>query len=90
MAKKVETAKPVKVVKITRTAAANRVVAELKTGASTTLGQLAKAADDLVVASGGTSKMLDSTFYVRKALETAEALGAVKLVRPRDLTVERL
>jgi hypothetical protein len=90
MAKKSETQKPVKVQKVTRTAAANRVVAELKAGSKTTLAELAAKADSIVVASGGTSKMLDSTFYVRKALEAGEAFGLLRLQRPTDVQVERL
>ncbi len=77
-----------KVVKVTRPEAANRVVGEL-TG-KTTLAELAKKADALVVAGGGQSKLSASTRLVRRALETAEALGAVKLVRPTDVQVERL
>jgi hypothetical protein len=74
--------------KISRAQAANRVVAEL-TG-KTTLAELAKKADGLVVAGGGKSRLPASTHHVRRALETAEALGAVKLTRPTDVTVERL
>ncbi len=90
MAKKTETQKPVKVQKVYRPEAANRVVSELKAGTKTTLTELAKAADAIVVASGGSSRLSASMYDVRRALETAEALGAVKLVRPTDVQVERL
>jgi len=90
MAKKSEQPKVVKVVKVNRVQAANRVVAGLKAGEKTTLGELAAKADALVVASGGESKIKDTAWHVRKALETAEALAVVRLVRPTDVHVERL
>ncbi|MGA2064150.1 MAG: hypothetical protein ABSG86_04240 [Thermoguttaceae bacterium] len=88
MAKQTETPKPPKVKRINRSAAANQVVAAIK--GKTTLSRLAEQADALFVASGGKPKLRAAAWYVRQALETAEALGAVRLVRPTDLFVERV
>ena len=77
-----------KVVKVNRVQAANRVVAEFK--GKTTLAELGEKADGLVVAGGGKSNVGDAAYHVRRALETAEALGVVKLTRPTDVTVERV
>ena len=72
--------------RINRAAAANRVVAAM-TG-KTTLGELAEKANALVVESGGKTKVKAAAYYVRRSLETAEALGAVRLTRPTDVMVE--
>jgi len=76
--------------RVNRPQAANQVVAELKPRAKTTLGELAANADQLVVASGGKSNLRATAHHCRRALETAEALGAVKLTRPTDITVEKV
>jgi len=73
--------------KITRAQAANQVVAEIK--AKTTLSELAEKADALVVESGGESKPKVAVTVVKRVLETAEALGTVKLTRPTDIVVEK-
>ena len=85
-AKKNATAK--KAPKISRQDAVNRVISEL-TG-ETTLSELAKAADALVVKSGGDSNLRASIHYTKRALETAASLGAVKLTKPTDTLVEKL
>ena len=87
MAKQAQQSTEPKVEKVNRVQAANRVVAELK--GKTTLTELAAKADALVVAGGGKSKPGTSAYHVRRVLETAEALGAVKLTRPTDITVEK-
>jgi hypothetical protein len=74
--------------RISRGAAANRVIAELD--GPTTLGALAKQADALFVAGGGKSKIKAAVWTVRRALETAESLGVVTLTKPTDLMVERV
>ena len=90
MAKQVQEPKVAKVEKVNRQQAANRVVAEMKPGERTTLGELAGKADALVVAGGGEAKPKETSWHIKRALATAEALGAVKLVKPSDLQVERL
>ncbi|NLF72083.1 MAG: hypothetical protein GX575_23880 [Candidatus Anammoximicrobium sp.] len=87
MAKQVE--KP-KVERVSRQKAADRVVAELKRGSKTTLAELAKKAEQLVAASGGKTNESDAAYYVKRSLETAEALGVVKLTRPTDIGVEKV
>lgn len=77
-----------KVRRVSRSKAANRVIAEM--GDRATLKELAEAADKLVVASGGKSALADATWHVKGALATAEALGLVKLTRPTDVTVEKV
>lgn len=77
-----------KVHRINRSQAANRVVAELD--GRTTLGELAKQADGLVVAAGAKTNVGSAKFDVRRALETAQMLGIVKLTRPTDTVVERI
>ena len=47
-------------------------------------------ADAPVVAGGGESKLSASTRPVRRAVDTAEALGALRLVRRTEIEVERL
>ena len=85
-------AKAEKVERITRSAAANQVVAGID--GATTLSELAQEADQLFVDGGGESKtagrLAAATYYVRRALETAEAVGVLKLVRPTDILVERV
>lgn len=73
--------------KLTRAQAANQVIAAVK--GRTTLGELAAEADALVVAAGGTSKLPASKHHVRRALETAEAMGVLRLTKPSDVLVER-
>ena len=85
---KSETPKVEKVKKINRSAAANQVVAEMS--AKATLGELAEKADAAFVASGGKSDKKAAAFTVLRALETAEAIGAVKLTRPTDVFIERV
>lgn len=74
--------------KITRPSAVNRVIGELS--GKSTLGELAKAADDMVVAGGGDSNVKATAHYLKRALETAASLGAVKLTKPTDVIVEKL
>ncbi len=74
--------------RISRGAAANKVIAGIDGKA--TLSQLAKQADELFVAGGGKTKVKAAVWYVRRALETAESLGVVKLTKPADLFVERV
>ena len=74
--------------KITRAAAAIKTVAEM--GDKSTLEKLAADSDELVVAGGGKANPGDAKFHVRRALETAEAFGLVKLVRPTDVSVTRI
>lgn len=74
--------------KINRSAAANQVVAAI-TG-KTSLTELVEKADKLVVDSGGTSKPAETAAAIRRALETAEALGILKLTRPTDIVVEKI
>ena len=71
---------------ITRSAAANKVIAELD--GPTTPRALAKAADAMFVQGGGKTRIKAATWCVRRTLETAESLGAVTLTRPTDLMVE--
>ena len=73
---------------LTRAAAVNKVVAAI-TG-KTTLQELARKADDLFVEGGGESKLRAAILYTRRALETMEAMGVVKLTRPTDVLVERV
>ena len=72
--------------KISRTKAANQVVAAIK--GKTWLSQLAKDADDLFVERGGSSKPRVAKDRVRRALETAAEFGLVKLTTPQDTMVE--
>ena len=75
--------------RITRGQAANRVVAGID--GKTTLSALAKEADELFVEHGGPQKPIRAaTYYVRRALETAEAMGVVRLTRPSDVLVEKV
>ena len=74
--------------KIGRAAAAIRIVTEM--GDRSTLEKLAADSDELVVAGGGKSNLGDAKYHVRRALETAEAFGLVKLVRPTDVSVTRV
>jgi hypothetical protein len=46
-------------------------------------------AEALVVGSGGDANLRATSGYVRRALETAEALGAVSLTRPTDVLVAK-
>ncbi len=66
---------------------ANQVVAGVS--GKTSLGELAKEANDLFVEHGGKSKISSATSAVRRALETAEAVGVLKLTRPTDILVEK-
>jgi hypothetical protein len=91
MAKQQETTKTPKAPKIkriNRSDAANSVVAG--TEGKATLSELASKADALFIERGGKANIRSATWYVRRALETAEAMGVVKLVRPTDLYVERV
>ena len=54
------------------------------------LFQLAAKADELFVAHGGKTKLRSATYHCRRALDTAESLGVLKLTRPTDLFVERV
>jgi len=74
--------------RVSRAQAANRVVAEIS--GKTTLSALADKCDALVVAGGGKSNPKAATHHVRRALETLEATGAVKLTRPTDIMVEKV
>jgi len=74
--------------KIGRAVAAIQVVSEM--GDKSTLAKLAEDSDELVVAGGGKSNLGDATYHVKRALETAEAFGLVKLVRPTDVSVTRV
>ncbi|KKN04020.1 hypothetical protein LCGC14_1101830 [marine sediment metagenome] len=77
-----------KVVRISRAAVANRLVAELN--GLTTLEALAEKADDMFVKGGGQSKPTAAKHHVRRALETAEAMGVIELTRPTDLMVKKV
>ena len=77
-----------KVKRVNRNTAANRAVAELV--GKTTLTELAEKANQIVVDSGGEDKVKETSWHVKRALATAEALGVVKLVRPTDIQIERL
>ena len=77
-----------KVERITRQQAANRVITEIK--GKTTLGELAKQADDLFISGGGKTRIRAAMHTVRAALETCESLGVVKLTRPTDILVDRV
>ena len=77
-----------KVVRINWATAANQVVAAL--GGKSTLSELAQQADALFVEHGGKSKPRAASHHVKTALQTAEAMGIVKLTRPTDLYVERI
>ena len=87
MAKAVEKQEP-KVKRINRAQAANQMLAALSGKA--TLSELAEQADALYVEHGGESKLKAAAYHMRRVLEVAETLGAVKLVRPADVLVERL
>ena len=77
-----------KVKKINRRDAANRVVVDVN--GKTSLSALATKANQLFVEGGGKDNVRDASWHVKRALETAEALGIVKLVRPTDITVEKV
>ena len=47
-------------------------------------------ADALFVEHGGESNPKAAAHCVMRALETAESLGVVRLVRPTDITVEKV
>jgi len=73
---------------VTRSAAANQVVAAIKS--KTTLTALAEEADQLFIDAGGKSNMAAAQHTVKLALETLEAIGQVKLTRPTDVMVEKV
>lgn len=73
--------------RLSRAAAANMVIAAID--GPTTLSELAQAADALFVERGGKSKLPAATHHVRRGLETAAALGAVKLTKPTDVLVSK-
>ncbi len=77
-----------KAVKLSHSAAANKVVAEMPDKIA--LQQLAIRCDQLVVQSGGQSSPATAQERVRRSLLTLEAAGLVKLTRPTDITVERI
>ena len=77
-----------KVQRINRAAAANQVVAAVN--GKTTLTELAAKADELYVAHGGKTKLRSATYHCRRVLDTAEAMGVLRLTRPTDLFVERV
>ena len=79
-----------KVTRVSRTAAANCVVAALVPGGKTTLEALVGAADEIFVKAGGESKPSAAILAVRHVLETAASLGFVKLTKPTDVLVEKL
>ncbi len=92
MAKKVvesgsEKEKAPKVKRLNWRQVANQTVASVS--GKTSLGELAKEADDLFTEHGGKSNIKSAAHSVRRALETAEALGVVKLTRPTDILVEK-
>jgi len=74
--------------RISRTVAASQVIVELN--GKTTLAKLAEKADRLFVDAGGESQLQAAAHHVRRALETAEVLGVVKLTRPTDIIVEKV
>ena len=74
--------------RITRVQAANQVVAAINT--KTTLTALAEKADAFFVEAGGESKPRAATSHVRRALETVEAMGLVRLTKPTDVFVEKV
>lgn len=74
--------------KISRQDAVNKVISELD--GETTLSELAKKADALVVKSGGDSKLRATTHYAKRALETGEALGFLKLTKPTEILVAKV
>ena len=84
-AKRTQQEKAVKV--LSRNDAANQVVASI-TG-KTTLSALAEKADQLIVDSGGESNPKAIAHHVKRALETAEALGILNLTKPTDVMVEK-
>ena len=84
-AKRTQQEKAVKV--LSRNDAANQVVAAI-TG-KTTLSALAEKADALIVDSGGESNSKAMAHHVKRSLETAEALGILKLTKPTDVIVEK-
>lgn len=77
-----------KVTRINRNVAANRAIREA--GDRSTLTELAARADALFVEHGGESNPKAAAHCVMRALETAESLGVVRLVRPIDVTVEKV
>ena len=85
---KVGTKNELKVKRLNRAQCANNVVAAMN--GRTTLGTLAKQADEMFVSSGGKSKMRVAIATVRRSLETLESAGVLRLQRPTDLVVERV
>jgi len=77
-----------KVKLVTRADAANRVVGDLD--GQTTLSELVRKADELVVKSGGKSNLATQKDYVRRSLESAASFGLVRLTKPTDTVVEKL
>jgi hypothetical protein len=77
-----------KVKRINRSTAANRVLAEVN--GKTSLSELAGKADQLFSESGGKPDVRKAGYYVRRSLETLEAIGIVKLTRPTDILVEKI
>ena len=73
--------------RITWGEAANKTVAAIN--GKTTLSRLAEQADTLFVEAGGQSNLRVATVQVRRALDTAEAIGAVVLTRPTDVLVSK-
>ncbi|MGD0653566.1 MAG: hypothetical protein ABSA16_04425 [Thermoguttaceae bacterium] len=80
--------KPEKAKRINRSTAANKVIADIS--GKTSLSELAKEADSLFTESGGKPDVRKAGYYVRRSLETLEAIGIVKLTRPTDIIVERI
>jgi hypothetical protein len=83
--KKATTPKAPKAKKLSRQDAANRVVMEFE--GRTTLGELAAAADALVVEAGGKSNPRAAAWFVKRALESAAAFGLLTMTRPTDVIV---
>ena len=82
------TDKPSSTGRVTRRQAAAEAIKALE--GSTTLSELAKSADAIYVAGGGKSNVREAGSDVRRALDTAEAFGIVRLTRPTDLGVEKV
>lgn len=84
---KTEETTPVRVApeRLTRTEAANRVIAEMN-GDETTVTALAEKAEALFVAGGGGKSNTDRTYWeVYRSLETAQSLGLVEMEEPDTL-----
>lgn len=73
--------------KLSRLDAANAAV--LAFTGQTTLSELAKAADDAVVAAGGTSNLDQQRWFIKRSLRTAAAFGMVSLTRPTEIIVTK-